>query len=107
MSKQPKDDPNKEWKKKVQKGRALSKGNDNDRHVVPNADRGGWDVVKEGHQRASAHAPTQKAAEKRAKEIVEKSGKGNGEVVIHGKNGQIRDSDSGSRNEGPKKDNKH
>jgi hypothetical protein len=107
MAKAPKDDPNKEWKKKVQKGRAMGKGNDNDRHVVHNADRGGWDVVKEGHQRASAHAPTQKAAEKRAKEIVEKTGGGNGEVIIHRKDGKVRDSDSGSRNESSKKDNKH
>ncbi|MBF4632616.1 DUF2188 domain-containing protein [Clavibacter michiganensis subsp. phaseoli] len=107
MSKGAKDDPNKEWKKKVQKGNAVGKSNDNDRHVVPNTDRGGWDVVKEGHQRASAHAPTQKAAEKRAKEIVEKTGRGNGDVIIHRKNGQIRDSDSGSRNESPKKDKKH
>jgi hypothetical protein len=36
------------------------RGNDNDRYVVPNSERGGWDVVKEGHKRASDHTNTQK-----------------------------------------------
>jgi hypothetical protein len=96
-----------EWKKKVQKGKGMGKGNDGNRHVVPNSKRGGWDVVKEGSQRASAHADTQKAAEARAKEIVEKTSRGNGEVIVHKKDGTIRDSDSGSRNESPRKDTKH
>jgi hypothetical protein len=38
----------------------MGKGNDNDRYVVPNKDRGGWDVVKEDHLRASAHADTRR-----------------------------------------------
>jgi hypothetical protein len=100
-------DPPDEWKKKVQKGKHVTKKNDGNRHVVPNAERGGWDVVKENHKRASAHAPTQKAAESRAKEIVEKTARGDGEVVVHRKDGSIRDSDSGSRNESPRKDSKH
>jgi len=101
------DGPNEEWKKKVQKGKRMTSKNDGNRHVVPNSERGGWDVVKENHQRASAHETTQKAAEARAKEIVEKSGRGNGEVITHRKDGSIRDSDSGSKNESPKKDTKH
>ena len=96
-----------EWKKKVQKGRKMGTGNDGDRHVVPNKDRGGWDVVKEGHKRASAHEATQKAAEARAKEIVEKTSRGDGEVIVHRKDGTIRDSDSGSKNESGRKDTKH
>ncbi|TFB56400.1 DUF2188 domain-containing protein [Cryobacterium tagatosivorans] len=85
----------------------MSKGNNNDRYVIPNKDRGGWDVKKENAQRASAHLPTKKAAEVRAKEIVEKSGGGNGEVRSQKLNGKWGDSDSGSKNESPKKDTKH
>ena len=77
--------------------------NNEDRYVVPN-ENGGWDVVKENHKRASAHFDTQKEAISRAKEIVENTGRGLGEVRIQGKNGQFRDSDSGSRNETKAKD---
>ncbi len=61
------------------------------RHVTANP-RGGWDVRAPNAQRASAHASTQKEAEQRAKEIVENLG--GGEVVIHGRDGKIRDSDT-------------
>ena len=64
---------------------------ENNRHVVPNSN-GGWDVVKPGGQRASAHADTQKQAQDRAREIVHNDG--GGEVVTHGRNGKIRDSDT-------------
>ncbi|MGC5225170.1 DUF2188 domain-containing protein [Micromonospora sp. DT81.3] len=77
--------------------------NDEDRYVVPN-ENGGWDVVKENHKRASAHFGTQKEAIARAKETVENTGRGLGEVRIQGTNGQFRDSDSGSRNETKAKD---
>ncbi|WP_367188029.1 DUF2188 domain-containing protein [Branchiibius sp. NY16-3462-2] len=63
----------------------------NRRHVVPNP-AGGWDVQAPGGQRASAHADTQADAIGRAREIVGNAG--GGEVVIHGRNGQIRDSDT-------------
>lgn len=65
--------------------------NQNRRHVVPN-DKGGWDVVRPDGQRASAHADTQKAAQDRAREIVHNAG--GGEVVTHGRDGKIRDSDT-------------
>lgn len=65
--------------------------NDNRRHVVPNED-GGWDVRGENAQRASAHANTQSDAIARAKEIVGNAG--GGEVVIHGRDRRIRDSDT-------------
>ena len=84
----------------------MGQGNDGNRHVVPNNERGGWDVVKEGHQRASAHFDTQADAINRAREIVETSQRGNGEIVIHGRDGKIRDSDSGSRNESRARDSK-
>lgn len=85
----------------------MAKGNDNDRYVVPNNERGGWDVKKEDAKRVYAHEPTKKAAEKRAKEIVENTGGGHGEVRIQNKDGKFSDSDSGSKNESPAKDTKH
>ena len=78
--------------------------NDEDRYVVPNSDRGGWDVVKEDARRASGHFDTQAEAIDRAREIVENTGRGRGDVRIQGENGRFRDSDSGSRNETSAKD---
>jgi hypothetical protein len=63
----------------------------NERHVVPNSD-GGWDVKAPGADRSSAHTERQDEAIDRAREIVGNSG--GGEVVIHGRDGQIRDSDT-------------
>ena len=65
--------------------------NTNRRHVVPNQD-GGWDVRAPGSERSSAHTPTQADAIQRAREIVGNAG--GGEVVIHGRDGRIRDSDT-------------
>lgn len=84
----------------------VASGNDGNRHVVPNKERGGWDVVKENHQRSSGHFDTQKEAEARAREIVDKTSRGNGEVITHGRDGRIRDSDSGRRNETKARDTK-
>jgi hypothetical protein len=63
----------------------------NRRHVVPNPS-GGWDVVRGHAERRSAHASTQAQALDRARKIV--SNLGGGEVVTHGKDGRIRDSDT-------------
>jgi hypothetical protein len=68
------------------------KGNDNDRYVVPNKDRGGWDVVKEGHQRASAHTDRKAEALDRGRQIVHNAG--GGELRIANKEGKIIDSDT-------------
>jgi len=62
----------------------------NERHVVREGER--WKVVKPGSDRASATADTQAAAIDRAREIVGNSG--GGEVVIHRRDGSIRDSDT-------------
>ncbi|GGL77196.1 hypothetical protein GCM10009706_14590 [Curtobacterium citreum] len=84
----------------------MPKGNDNDRYVVPNNDRGGWDVKKENAQRASAHARTQAEAEARAKEIAENAG--GGDVRVQRRDGRWRDSDTTpSGNESRKRDTKH
>jgi hypothetical protein len=63
----------------------------NRRHVVPNPS-GGWDVKKDNAERSSGHFRTQKEAERRAREIVSRSG--GGEVTTHGEDGRIRDSDT-------------
>lgn len=73
-------------------------GNSNNRHVVPNPN-GGWDVKAPGADRASAHLPTQADAIDRARQIV--TNLGGGEVPIHGRNGQIRDSDTVGRGNDP------
>jgi hypothetical protein len=76
--------------------------NDEDRYVVKHAD--GWAVKKENAKRASFVFDTQKEAIARARQIVEKTGRGLGEVRIQGEDGRFRDSDSGSRNETKAKD---
>ncbi len=63
----------------------------NERHVQPNPN-GGWDVLKPNADRVSSHYDTQAEAITRAKEIVGRAG--GGEVVIHGRDGRIRDSDT-------------
>lgn len=65
-------------------------GSKNRRHVVPHEK--GWAVKAPGSKKASGIFGTQKAAEKRAKEIV--GNKGGGEVTIRGRDGKIRDSDT-------------
>ena len=65
--------------------------NNNRRHVVKHPEDG-WDVVRPGGTRRSAHANTQAEAEQIAKRIV--GNLGGGEVVIHRRDGTIRDSDT-------------
>lgn len=69
----------------------MPKGNDSDRYVVPGQE-GGWDVKKEGAQRASAHTDTKKAAVDRAREIVRNQG--GGEIRIANQQGKFIDSDT-------------
>lgn len=63
----------------------------NERHVVRNPD-GGWDVRAPNADRPSAHLDTQGDAIDRARQIVRNVG--GGEVVIHDRQGRIRDSDT-------------
>lgn len=60
-------------------------------HVVPDRS-GGWEVVQPGAKRPDSAHRTQKDAEKRAREIVTK--RGGGEVLVHGRDGRIKDSDT-------------
>lgn len=85
----------------------MTKENESDRYVVPNKGRGGWDVVKEDHKRASAHTDRKVEAEKKAREIVDNQG--GGEVRIADRHGKFGDSDTqnGPRHkESPAKDRK-
>lgn len=67
-------------------------GNDNDRYVQPNKQRGGWDVVKESHKQASAHTATKEQAINRARQIIKNAG--GGELRIKNERGQLIDSDT-------------
>lgn len=80
-----------------QKG-SVSTVSRNERHVTQDED-GGWNVVKPHAERVSAHTDTQAEAIDRAREIVHNSG--GGEVVIHGRDGRIRDSDTVSPGSDP------
>jgi hypothetical protein len=85
----------------------MGRANDSDRYVVPNQDRGGWDVVREDRQRASAHTDTKAEAVSRAREIVRNQG--GGEIRIANQQGRFIDSDtvSGPRHrESPARDRK-
>jgi hypothetical protein len=85
----------------------MSKQNSSDRYVVPNKERGGWDVVREGHERASAHTHTKEQAIDRARQIVRNQG--GGEIRIQNQQGRFIDSDtvSGPRHrESPARDRK-
>lgn len=73
-----------------------------DIHVVPHKE--GWATKKEGAQRAGAVVDTQKAAIERAQEQAKRE---RVEVVIHRKDGTIRDSDSYGNDPRPPIDRKH
>ena len=63
----------------------------NERHVVRNPD-GGWRVVAPNAERSSANTATQREAIDRARQIVGNTG--GGEVVIHDRQGRVRDADT-------------
>lgn len=69
-------------------------------HVVPNPD-GGWDVKRNGAERASAHADTKDQAIQIGRAISQNQGT---ELVIHNKDGQISNSDSHGNDPCPPKD---
>lgn len=75
-------------------------------HIVPDSEEG-WVVKKEGATRRSGSATTQRAAEKVAKSFATNSG--GGEVVIHRRDGKIRDKDTmrPARDPFPPRDRRH
>lgn len=72
-------------------------------HVVRRPD-GSWAVKSEGNERASSLQPTQERAIRDATRIARRE---RAEVVIHGRDGKIRDKDSYGRDPYPPKDKKH
>ncbi len=64
--------------------------NTNQHHVVPNPD-GGWDVKRNGSQRASGHWDTKKEAVDEGRIISRNQGT---ELVIHKSDGTIQSRDS-------------
>ena len=73
-----------------------------DRHVVPHKD--GWAVKRPGASRASSVHDTQRDAIDQARDTAQDT---KGEVVIHGRDGKIRDKDSYGPDPHPPKDTKH
>jgi hypothetical protein len=70
-------------------------------HVVPDGNR--WAVKHEGEQQPLSTHDTEVEAERAAKEHARAHG--DAEVIIHGKDGKIRDSDTMDRaHEGPGRD---
>jgi hypothetical protein len=68
-------------------------------HVTPH--QGGWQVKGETNTRATVVTPTQKEAIKVAREIAKNQ---QSEVVIHNREGQIRNKDSHGNDPFPPKD---
>lgn len=73
-----------------------------DQHVVPHEE--GWAIRGEGNQRVTSVHDTQQQAAERAREIAINQ---RSEVVIHRRDGTIRDSDSYGRDPNPPRDKKH
>ena len=73
-----------------------------DIHVVPHGS--GWATRKEGAERAGTVTQTQRAAIDAA---VSQAKRERVEVVIHGRDGKIRDSDSYGNDPFPPRDRKH
>ncbi len=58
---------------------------------VQETTEGGWDVVKEGHVRATAHGATKRDAMRAARELVRNDG--GGEVLVLNRSGKIVEAD--------------
>lgn len=81
-------------------GESMSKGKN--QHVVPT--KNGWAVKPEGGAKASVIKSTQAKAIDEAIKIAKNQ---KSEVVIHGRDGRIRDKDSYGNDPNPPKDQKH
>jgi hypothetical protein len=71
-------------------------------HVVKRGPE--WAVLGEGNSRDTSHHPTQRAAIDAARDIAKTQ---RGEVVIHDRQGQIRDKDSYGNDPMPPRDRRH
>ena len=71
-------------------------------HIVPN-ENGGWDVKRNGADRASVHTDTKQEAIDKGRTISRKQAT---ELVIHNKDGKISNSDSHGNDPCPPRDRK-
>ena len=71
-------------------------------HIVPNKN-GGWDVKRNGADRASVHTDTKQEAIDKGRAISRNQAT---ELVIHNKNGKISNSDSHGNDPCPPRDKK-
>lgn len=71
-------------------------------HVTPKGDK--WQVKGAGNSKATKYFDTQKEAINYARDIAKNQGS---EVIIHGRDGKIRDKDSYGNDPNPPKDTKH
>lgn len=83
----------------------MSQGKGPNVHVVPASTKPGKFVAKEaGNSKPITRPATQAATIERAIPIAKQN---HSEVVIHGRNGKIRDSDSYGNDPNPPRDRKH
>ncbi len=73
-----------------------------DVHIVPHVN--GWAALREGNSRASSVHRTQADAIRQGSEMAKQD---RVELVTHGRDGRIRDSDSYGNDPNPPKDKKH
>ena len=71
-------------------------------HVVPHKD--GWAVRGEGNEKVTSISPTQRQAIEEGRMIAQHK---QAELVIHGRDGKIRDKHSFGRDPYPPRDKKH
>jgi hypothetical protein len=57
------------------------------RYVQPSKKDGGWEILKEGHRRATGHAPTEAQAVEQARRLARRDG--GGEVRVRDRTGKI------------------
>jgi hypothetical protein len=73
----------------------------NDRWIIPSGSGDGWDIVKEGHRRATGHAQTKAGAISSASSMLRNDG--GGELRILNRAGKITDSNTISPRTGRKR----
>ena len=78
-------------------------GKREEHHIVLNKERGGWDIKRNGAQRASAHAETKDKALEIGRTISKNQ---NTELISHLKNGRIQNLDSHGNDPCPPRDKK-
>ena len=73
-------------------------------HIVSNPNRGGWDAKRPNADRASRHFDTKKEAMKWSRDLAMREGL---ELVPHGADGKIQNSNSYGNDPCPPKDKRH